>query len=47
MERELVGLQKDGLFEKYKVLDDIDANKKLFVKESHWLIGGDGWVIFQ
>ena len=29
---------------KYKVLDDIEAGMKMFVKESHWLVGGDGWA---
>lgn len=26
------------------ILRDIDADKKNIVKESHWIIGGDGWA---
>ena len=37
-------MSKLGLNAKYPVLDNIDANRKLFVKESHWIVGGDGWA---
>jgi pyruvate-ferredoxin/flavodoxin oxidoreductase len=32
------------VFRANPVLDDMLGNKKLFVKESQWLVGGDGWA---
>lgn len=26
------------------LMRDIDMNKKSIVKESHWIVGGDGWA---
>lgn len=37
-------MKKQGLLDKYLVLKEIDSNKKIFVKESHWIVGGDGWA---
>lgn len=37
-------MAKSGLTAKHTVLADMESNRKLFVKESHWLVGGDGWA---
>lgn len=44
MDNLLISWKQQGLFAKYKFLYDIESNRKLFVKESHWIIGGDGWA---
>lgn len=36
----LLAKEKDG----NAVLEEIYANKNLFVKRSHWIFGGDGWA---
>jgi pyruvate-ferredoxin/flavodoxin oxidoreductase len=41
---QLVDLESQGLMSKYNLLKQIKGNKKTLVKESHWLIGGDGWA---
>ncbi|MEX5397272.1 pyruvate:ferredoxin (flavodoxin) oxidoreductase [Streptococcus sp. ZJ93] len=40
----LISLLEEELSEKYPILQELYAQRDLFIKPSQWIVGGDGWA---